>query len=216
LRNFISLFYMSSRSDSAASSSNHGSGKTASVTDEVLWNNIKSGNELAMSMLYKKYVQRLYDYGMHACRDHDLVMDCLQDLFFKVWNKREAISDVHFVKPYLFKSFRRLFIHQLIENRKHSSPLSEQVAFEFMPSIEAVLIEDEAKVEQTNLLKKCVQSLTKGQREVIYLKFYNELSYKEIAEVTELQVDSVYNLVSKTLELLRKKLEVAKPHLPMY
>ncbi len=207
---------MFSISDSSASSSSNDSGKTGSVTDDVLWNNIKSGNELAMSMLYKKYVQRLYDYGMHACRDHDLVMDCLQDLFFRFWNKREAISDVHYVKPYLFKSFRRLFIHQLIENRKHLPPLSEKATFEFMPSIESMLIEDEVKVEQTNLLKKCVQSLTKGQREVIYLKFYNELSYQEIAEITELQIDSVYNLVSKTLELLRKKLEVAKPHLPMY
>jgi RNA polymerase sigma factor (sigma-70 family) len=204
------------RPDYAASSSNPDSGKTGSVTDDVLWNNIKSGNELAMSMLYKKYVQRLYDYGMHACRDHDLVMDCLQDLFFKLWNKREAISNVYYVKPYLFKSFRRLFIRQLIENRKLSAPFSEQAAFEFMPSVEAVLIEDEAKVEQKNRLKKCVQSLTKGQREVIYLKFYNELSYQEIAEITELQIDSVYNLLSKTLALLRKKLAVAKPHLPLY
>ncbi len=186
-----------------------------SFNDELLWSNFKTGNELALSMLYKKHVHPLYSYGMHTCHNHDMVMDCLQDLFFKLWNKREAIASVHSVKSYLFKSFRRLLIHQITENRKHSVSLDEQKVFEFTPSIESVLIEDEILAEQTIRLKNCVQSLTKGQREVIYLKFYNELSYQEIAEITELQIDSVYNLVSKTIELLRKKLQVAKPYIPL-
>ena len=186
-----------------------------SFTDELLWSSFKTGNELALSMLYKKHVQRLYNYGMHTCRDHDMVMDCIQDLFYKLWNKREGIAHVQSVKPYLFKSFRRNLIHQLIEKRKHSAPLPEHETFEFMPSIESELIEDEIRAEQIIRLKNCVQSLTKGQREVIYLKFYTELTYQEIAEITELQIDSVYNLVSKTIELLRKKLQVAKPHVPL-
>ena len=207
---------MLSHSDFAAPNSQNITGQNSSVTDDVLWSNIKSGNELAMSMLYKKYVQRLYDYGMHTCRDHELVKDCLQDLFYKLWNKYESISDVQYIKPYLFKSFRRLLINQLIETRKHSAVLPEKKKFEFMPSIESVLIEDEIRVEETARLKNCIQSLTKGQREIIYLKFYNELTYHEIAEMTELQIESVYNLVSKTIELLRKKLQVTKPHIPKF
>ena len=183
-------------------------------TDEVLWNSFKKGNELALSILYKKYIQLLYSYGLHTIRDHDIVMDCLQDLFSGFWQKRESISSVQSVKSYLFKSFRRSLIHRIVEQRKHSAPLPDNESFEFMPSIESVLIEDEIRAEQTDRLKKCIQSLTKGQREVIYLKFYNELSYQEIAEITELQIDSVYNLVSKTIELLRRKLQVAKPHIP--
>lgn len=202
-------------SDFAISKSRLNSGAKDSFNDELLWSNFKMGNELALSMLYKKHVHRLYDYGMHTSRDHDMVMDCLQDLFYQLWSKRESISTVKAVKPYLFKSFRRLLIHQIIADRKHSSPLPENEMFEFMPSVESVLIEDEIRAEQNIRLKACIQSLTKGQREVIYLKFYNELTYPEIAEITELQIDSVYNLVSKTIELLRKKLQVAKPHIPL-
>jgi RNA polymerase sigma factor (sigma-70 family) len=138
------------------------------------------------------------------------VMDCLQDLFYRLWHKHEGLSNVQFVKPYLFKSFRRLLIHQILQRRKHS-PLKEQEIFEFMPSVESVLIEDEVRTEQITKLKSCVQSLTKSQREVIYLKFYGELTYQQIAEINELQIDSVYNLVSRTLELLRTKLQGAKP-----
>jgi RNA polymerase sigma factor (sigma-70 family) len=144
-----------------------------------------------------------------------MVMDCLQDLFYRVWHKREGLSHVQQVKPYLFKSFRRLLIHQIIESRKHLAPLQEHETFEFMPSIESLLIYDEIKAEQTIKLKSCVQSLTKSQREVIYLKFYSELTYQQIAEITELQIDSVYNLVSRTLELLRAKLQVAKLSTPL-
>jgi len=192
------------------------SAKEGSINDEVLWNSFKKGNELALSMLYKKYVQLLYDYGMHTCRDHDMVLDCLQELFLRLWNKRETVSNINSVKPYLYKSFRRLLIHQIVEQRKLSARLAEQAtAFEFVLSIESTLIEDELKAERIKKLRACIQSLTKGQREVIYLKFFNELTYREIAEITEMQVDSVYNLVSKSIELLRKKLQTARPLIPL-
>jgi RNA polymerase sigma factor (sigma-70 family) len=191
--------------------------KEGSVKDEVLWNSFKKGNELALSLLYKKYVQRLYDYGMNTSKDHNMVLDCLQELFLRLWNKRETVSEIQAVRPYLYKSFRRLLIHQIVEQRKLLTFLAEQAtAFEFTLSIESTLIEDEWKAERIKKLKACVQSLTKGQREVIYLKFFNELSYREIAEITEMQVDSVYNLVSKAIELLRKKLQAAQPVISLH
>jgi len=183
-----------------------------SIKDEVLWNSFKKGNELALSMLYKKYVQGLYDYGMNTSKDHDMVLDCLQELFLRLWTKRESVSDIRAVRPYLYKSFRRLLIHQLVEQRKLLTFLAGQAtAFEFTLSIESTMIDDELKAERIKKLQSCIQSLTKGQREVIYLKFFNELSYREIADITEMQVDSVYNLVSKAIELLRKKLLAATP-----
>ncbi|CAN5440430.1 sigma-70 family RNA polymerase sigma factor [soil metagenome] len=185
--------------------------KPVAFSDEMLWENFKKGNELALSMIYKNHVQRLYNYGMHTSRDHDLVTDCIQELFFKLWSKRATVSSVKSVKPYLFMSFRRLLIHQIISKRRFSIPFTDKTAvFEFVPSFEHTLIEDELKAEQIKRLKKCIQSLTKRQREVIYLKFFNELSYQEISEITEMQVDSVYNLVSKAIDLLRKKLQISK------
>jgi RNA polymerase sigma factor (sigma-70 family) len=183
----------------------------STFSDEALWSSFKTGNELALSILYKKYVQRLYDYGMHSFRDHDLVVDCLQELFLRLWNKKDTLASVQAVKPYLFKAFRRILIHQFAEQRKKSAFSNSNFAFEFLPSAESTLIEDELKLEQIQRLKQCLQSLSKGQREVIYLKFFSGLAYPEIAEITEMQIDSVYNLVSKTIDLLRKKLQITKP-----
>ena len=185
--------------------------KENSFNDEVLWNSFKKGNELALSLLYKKYVQPLYDYGMHICKDRDMALDCLQELFLRLWNKRETVSSIHSVRPYLYKSFRRLLIHHLVEKRKVSALVTEAGAFEFSLSVESTLIEDELRAERVKKLRACILSLTKGQREVVYLRFFNELTYHEIAEVTEMQVDSVYNLVSKSIQSLRKKLQTSRP-----
>jgi RNA polymerase sigma factor (sigma-70 family) len=178
-----------------------------SFNDETLWNSFKKGNELALSMLYKKHVQALYNYGRHTTKDHDLVLDSIQELFSRLWIKRETLASVNSVKLYLFKSFRRTLLRHIIAKRKLFVPLTDQlVAFEFIPSFEYAMIEGEYKAEQLKRLKACIQSLTKTQREVVFLKFFNELSYVEISEVMEMRVESVYNLVSKTIELLRKKL----------
>ncbi len=182
---------------------------TDSLNDENLWASLKVGNELAFSMLYKRYVNRLFSYGMHSCKDRDLVKDCLQELFARLWSKRETLGVAGSVNYYLFKSFRRLLIGKLIANRKFSLPFRSEPTsvFEFIPPSEDSIIEDETKSHQLELLKNSISALTKRQREVIFLKFFNDLSYHEISAIMELRVDSVYNLISKSIDVLRVKLK---------
>lgn len=179
-----------------------------SLDDDGLWQSFKTGNELAFSLLYKRHVQRLYNYGMHACMDNDLVKDCLQELFARLWDKRETLGVAGSVNYYLFKSYRRLLINRVVSKRKFSIPFQGQPesVFEFIPSFESYLIEKETKAYQFERLRSSIQSLTKRQREAIFLKFFNELSYHEVASVMEMRVDSVYNLISKTIDILRSKL----------
>lgn len=188
----------------------------SSFSDETLWSSFKTGNALALSVLYKKHVQPLFSYGMHTCRDSDLVTDCLQELFLRLWKNRDTLADVKVAKPYLFKSFRRILMRQIIERRKEATAaVSNPEEFEFLPSVETTIIDAEAREEMLQRLTHCIASLTKGQREVIYLKFFQGLSYQQVADVTEIQIDSVYNLVSRTIDLLRKKMQVTKTLIPL-
>jgi len=183
--------------------------KDQSLDDSTLWMSFKKGNDLAFSILYNKYVQRLYGYGMHSCRDKDLVLDCLQELFTLLWDRREKLSEVTCVNYYLFKSFRRLLMNRLTVGRKFLISLSDRdsYGFDFSPSQEETLIEEEWETERNKRVRNSLHSLTKRQREAIYLKFFNQLSYHEVAAIMDLHVDSVYNLISKSIDLLRKKLK---------
>ena len=183
--------------------------KDQSLDDSTLWLSFKKGNDLAFSILYNKYVQRLYSYGMHSCRDKDLVLDCLQELFTLLWDRREKLSEVTCVNYYLFKSFRRLLMNRLTVGRKFLISLSDRdsYGFDFSPSQEDALIEEEWETERNKKVRNSLHSLTKRQREAIFLKFFNQLSYHEVAAIMDLHVDSVYNLISKSIDLLRKKLK---------
>lgn len=182
--------------------------KEPSLDDKALWVNFKKGNDLAFSILYNKYVQKLYNYGMHTCRDKDLVLDCLQELFTLLWDRKERLGEVTCVNFYLFKSFRRLLMSKLTMGRKLLISLSDKESynFDFTPSIEDVLVEEEWELERNKKVRLSLQSLTKRQREAVYLKFFNQLSYNEVAKIMNLHVDSVYNLISKAFDILRKKL----------
>jgi RNA polymerase sigma factor (sigma-70 family) len=183
--------------------------KEQSLDDRTLWLNFKKGNDLAFSVLYNKYVHRLYNYGMHSCRDRDLVLDCLQELFTLLWDRKERLGEVTCVNFYLFKSFRRLLMSKLTVGKKILISLSDKEGqgFDFTPSIEDVLVEEEWEIERNKKLRASLHALTKRQREAIYLKFFNQLSYHEVSKIMDLHVDSVYNLISKSVDILRKKLK---------
>ena len=185
--------------------------KGDSLDDVHLWQNIKRDNELAFSIIYKKYTQRLYNYGMHCCHDHDLVMDCLQELFVAIWDKRRNLTTVHSVSSYLFKSFRRLLIKKLSWRKRflQSLDLNQEKYFEMTLPAEALIEMGELQEEQSEKLRRSLVILTKRQREAIFLKFYNDLSYSDIASIMDLQVDSVYNIISKAIESLRQNLRTA-------
>jgi RNA polymerase sigma factor (sigma-70 family) len=186
-----------------------GDSRSVAIEDKTLWQRFKNGNDLAFSILYKKYVQRLYNYGMHTCYDRDMVLDCLQELFGRLWDKRGQLADVEAVNFYLFKSFRRLLLSKLDENRKQSIRFlnHEEPGFEVLSSFEDAIILEEASTQRINNLRKAIATLTKRQREVIFLRFFNDLSYQDVASVMEMSVDSVYNLMNKAVDALRKVLK---------
>jgi RNA polymerase sigma factor (sigma-70 family) len=180
------------------------------MTDEALWLEFKKGSERALTRLYERHSTYLYNYGVRTSKDPELVLDCLQELFSRLWSRRQHMAYVSCAKVYLFKSFQRMLFHQLIWNRKLSGKNLAEVA-DLIPSIEETLINHELHTEKASRLRACVRSLTKGQREVILLRYFNNLSYPEISEVMEMQVGSVYNLASKALESLRKLLQMHNP-----
>ncbi len=173
--------------------------------DKYLWQSIKEGNELSFSILYRRYTKLLYNYGMQSCSDRDMVKDCLQEIFTMLWDRRRSLADVYAVNAYLFKSFRRLLVKKLNWRKRFSLSIDykQEAFFEITVPVEYTIEQDEHDAARVAKLEHCVSSLSKRQREALFLKFYNNLNYSDIASVMELQVDSAYNLISKAIDCLR-------------
>jgi RNA polymerase sigma factor (sigma-70 family) len=182
----------------------HSSGQT---DERLIWLNFQAGDQRAYSYLYDAYFKKLYRFGLKISADANLVKDCIQELFIKLWRTKENLAQPVSTKSYLFESLRRTILKELAKKHyKIESNLPEDYHFEVSLSHEFRLIDLQITEERMQQLEKALQKLTRRQRDAIHLKFYGQLSYEEIAEIMDLNVRSVYNLISKALDTLYQEI----------
>ena len=172
----------------------------AIATDKEMWQQFLAGNEQALSTMFTEHYDALFFYGLRFVQDENLVKDCIQDLFLKLWRNRSNLSVILAIKPYLLKSLRRLIIDFLkSRNRQFEVDLMEYTDF----SPQDLLEHKQNMNEGKKTLLKALNSLSPRQKEAISLKFYNELNYDQIAQVMEVNVQSVRNLIHQGVKNLR-------------
>ena len=182
-------------------------------SDETIWYVFKNGDKQAYATLYQRYFKMLIEYGLRIVEDRELVKDCIQDLFIELWKSKESLSEPKSVKAYLLSSIQRKLIRQLGRIRSKENKISLMISPAIVFCREDQIIEDQACLEQCHTINKALSSLTKRQNQAIYLKFYTNLSYKEISAIMSISVDSTYNLISKAIDILQvelSKVSVAK------
>lgn len=172
----------------------------------MLWQSFREGDSYAFEKLLKNYYPLLLNYGNRLSKDREFVKDCLHDLFVELWNRKENLTTVENLKPYLFLSFRRKLLRETkrIKWFREACEVTEDYTLEVQFTIETYLISKEVQHESLKRLKNNIEKLTKRQREVIYLRFYQELDYDEIAGIMEINYHSVVNLIYESLRMLRK------------
>lgn len=178
----------------------------ADPADEQLWGRFKAGDRQALSAIYQTQFASLYNYGLKIARSKELVKDCIHDLFIDLWRTRQQLGHTNAIRPYLYTCLRRKLVDELNGPNKKTVAYEGQVhpAFEFQASHEANLILDQISTTQKEKLAAAINGLTKRQREIIFLRYYENLSFPEIATIMGLHIDSTYVLLSQaTLELKR-------------
>ncbi|WP_339922315.1 sigma-70 family RNA polymerase sigma factor [uncultured Cyclobacterium sp.] len=176
--------------------------------DTGLWKQFKTGNEVAFSAIYKRYIVALYNYGEIITPDKELIEDSIHDLFVELWKKRQSIAQVESVKYYLFKGLKRKIVKNLEKKRK--LPLKEAFEdhdFEIVLSHEFGLIAGEITAMQKESILKAINQLSRRQKEVIVLRFYEGMAFSEIAKLLEISQKSTYTLVYRALASMKGSLE---------
>lgn len=183
-------------------------GDERELSDLEIWNRFRSGNDAAFAFIYQAYFDKLYNYGCQFTRDHTLVEDVLQELFIELKRRAGHLSETNKIQPYLYSAFRRKLIRYRNKQSRHKA-LDEQKSFSIVAgvNVEESIIEDELSQENRLRIKQGVDSLSERHREIIFLFFYENLSYEEIREIQGFEhVKSARNLLYKALQSLRAKL----------
>lgn len=172
-----------------------------------LWQNISDGNQDAYREAYLYYYKRLYNYGRKFTENEQLIEDAIQEVFLHLWQKRDKIPSINNPQSYFFYAFRNtLFQKAKQEKRKEDTASAQQPEPEF--NIENILISHELEGEKRKALEEALSALPARQREIIFLRFYEGLSYDQIAEVMHITVNSTYKMVSKALTHLRQAVQL--------
>ncbi len=177
--------------------------RVAHTSDADLWSNFKQGSKHALDTIYYHHISSLLAYGKQFSKNDALIDDCVQELFIDLWSKRDRLGYTNHIRYYLLKSLKRRIFRSL-------KKLDKQRFFDDIPSVltQKFFVSSNDDVTQDDKLRKklfkSLKKLSKLQREVLYLKYYNELSCDEIAVVTDSGKKKVYNALSKAMITLRK------------
>ncbi|HEX4372647.1 MAG TPA: sigma-70 family RNA polymerase sigma factor [Puia sp.] len=174
-----------------------------------LWLLFKNGNRNAFAEIYKIHINSLLAYGAKICSDEEILKDNIQDLFIELWNGRGNLANVECAKFYLIKSLRYKLIRAEKKRQLYISTDSisdENIYKRVEVSVESEIIEKETRNSQINTVRKAIHILSKRQQEVIQLRFYQGFTNEQIAELMQMNYQSVSNLIYSSLCRIKKNL----------
>jgi RNA polymerase sigma factor (sigma-70 family) len=173
--------------------------------DVVLMERLLQNDEQALAALMKLYYADLFNYASRFTKDSGLIKDCIQEVFISLWQRRQSTGTILSPKYYFLRAIKNKVLKSLHKlNRKNiSGVLQEEYEFFHEFSIERIIIEKQISEEKAEKLLKTLVLLSKRQKEIIYLKYYQYLDHGQIAELMNISRQSVYNLLHESIYKLR-------------
>ena len=163
---------------------------------------LQSGNALAYSFLMDTFHQRLCVYAYGLTNDYDQAEDIVQNVFVRIWRRRDQLKATYSLKSFLYKSVYNEFIDQYRKRKKvfalekkHIDALSYTVEYE-----------DDDMERLIALVKSEIQNLPPKCRETFLLSKVEGLSNMEIADYLNVSIKSVEAHMTKAFSLLRSKI----------
>ncbi len=171
--------------------------------EQAIWKSMISGDEKSLAGLMNLYYKALLNYGYKFVKNDDFLKDCIQELFIDIWNNRARLAIPDSIKAYLFVSLKRKIERNIVRE-----PYLEELGDRLCPHVEFSpewwLIREESVALKTKNMAGLLNSLPKRQREVIYLKYYEEMSREEISLILSITPQTVSNLLQLAYSYLRK------------
>ena len=172
-------------------------------SDQIIWENFLCGDDEAYTYIYREYSQALYAYGMHFTSDKGLVEDCIQDVFIKIFQNRRHLQSTDNIKLYLFIALKNKLFNIFRKDIKYSQIDSLEPVFAAEYTSEDEIIENEREQFLNEKMIRMLEVLSPRQKEIIYYRFVEGLSYEEICQIMDMNYQSTQNLIQRSLKKLR-------------
>jgi RNA polymerase sigma factor (sigma-70 family) len=185
------------------------------ISDSILVSDYINGKEASLSILINRHKQRLFSFIYSKIQDKDLTEDIFQDTFIKVIRtlKKGNYNEEGKFLPWVMRIAHNLVIDYF---RKNNRMPSFKNSSEF--NIFSVLHDDTLNAEKQliqeqiyNDVRELMNGLPKEQKEVLVMRMYKDMSFKEISENTGVSINTALGRMRYALINMRKLIE--KHHL---
>ena len=181
------------------------------IDDATLVNDYIAGNEAALATLIKRHQSKIFGFIYSKVGDRDLSDDIFQDTFIKVIRtlKSNAYNEEGKFLPWVMRIAHNLIVDHFRRNKK--MPLYRETE-EF--SIFSIMTDDSLTIENKLIsdqvakdLRQLVEELPADQKEVLMMRLYQDMSFKEISEITGVSINTALGRMRYALMNMRKIIE---------
>lgn len=181
------------------------------LPDAVLVKNYVGGDEIALATLIERHQSKIYGFIYSKVMDRDVTEDIFQDTFIKVIKtlKTKNYSEEGKFLPWVMRIAHNLIVDHFRKTKKmpFNRDTEEYSVFSIMtdnsPNIESRIISEQVEVD----LQRLINELPDDQREVLVMRIYDDLSFKEIADLTGVSINTALGRMRYALMNLRKVIE---------
>ncbi len=181
------------------------------LPDAVLVKNYVSGDESALASLIERHQSKIYGFIYSKINDRDLSDDIFQDTFIKVIKtlKSQSYNEEGKFLPWVMRIAHNLVVDHFRKAKKmpYQRETEEYSIFNYMTdnslNIEGQIISEQVESD----LAKLLDELPADQKEVLVMRMYQDLSFKEIADLTGVSINTALGRMRYALLNLRKIIE---------
>ncbi len=180
--------------------------------DQVLIKNILGGKKSSFEELMKKYNKKIYNFVLRMVRDEEVSIELTQDFFIKIFSVLHKYNFQYKFSTWAYRICYNLVIDYIRRNQAYVDSLNDDsISQKRLVESKNIISENGfdklEKDEIKEYLWKTVDLIPLKYRELIWLRYLQELKYDEIAQIADLPVGTVKNRIFKAKELLRKEIE---------
>ena len=186
-----------------------------SITEDA-WALLKNGDENALLSLYNHHYLGLINFGIKITGDRTFANDCITQLLIELWDKRANLPSVKNVRGYLLTSLKHKIFFEIKAKQIRDSKLNTLQAFQNGEELpyEELLIQLQTNEGLKKKLNKAFAKLTPRQKQLLQMKFFDDVDYDEIANVCNITRRTAYNIIHDSLKILRAELyKIEKDHI---
>ncbi|MCC6930237.1 MAG: RNA polymerase sigma-70 factor [Gemmatimonadaceae bacterium] len=173
--------------------------------DADLLRRLRAGDERALEELFRAYYAGMCAFVRRFVHAPDIAEELVQDVFFKLWSKREALSDIDALRTYLFRAARNTALNHL-RRKKLENAWEEQEAARGEPMTNAATDDDASTDEVSRAVNGAISRLPTRCREIFVMSREGNMTYAEIAGALGISIKTVETQMGRALKSLRASL----------